>query len=111
LGTIIKAKLKKKKKSNIHKAKIRFEYFVNGVRHEASTIRIGGIVWSGSAGRGQAEEFLAKYPVGAKVSVLYNPSRPSYGALERGGNYRAAIFGLVIGLIILAAALSVFLTN
>ncbi len=58
-------------------AKIRYSYKVNGHVFESSNISYGGH-WTS-----QDRELVAKYPVGAKVSVYFDPSKPKRAALER----------------------------
>jgi hypothetical protein len=58
-------------------AKIRYSYEVAGQVFESSNISYGGH-WSS-----QDRDLVAKYPIGAQVSVYFDPSKPARAALER----------------------------
>jgi hypothetical protein len=59
-----------------------YQYEVNGKTHQSQNIRAGdkylkvNVSW-------QAQETVNKYPIGAKVTVYYDPNNPAECALER----------------------------
>lgn len=59
-----------------------YQYEVNGKTHQSQSIRVGdkylkvNVSW-------QAQETVNKYPIGAKVTVYYDPNNPAECALER----------------------------
>ena len=59
---------------------IRFRYVVDGEMTESTRIRLAG----GGLPEGEAEELVAKYPVGAMVTVFVPPGNPKGGVLEPG---------------------------
>jgi Protein of unknown function (DUF3592) len=58
---------------------VRYRYRVGGADHESTVIRFGDLE-SGSAKF--AEEYVARYPTGATVSVRYDPKEMSRATLE-----------------------------
>jgi hypothetical protein len=88
---------------------VRYAYRVDGKPYESERIRSGP---DGDDQRpGEAEHILARYPVGSRVTVHYDPEQPATAALEAEPTGRAAVlamFGLtflVIGVAVLAVAL------
>jgi hypothetical protein len=75
---------------------IEYEYTVQGTRHTSPEVFPTEV--------GFPEEMLKKYPVGARVTVYYNPKNPSDAVLERGTNFNAYFF---MGFGILWTSLSV----
>jgi Protein of unknown function (DUF3592) len=60
-------------------AVIRYRYRVGGQNYESDSIKIGGQT---SMARGFADALVAKYPVGARIDVHYDPRNPENAALE-----------------------------
>jgi hypothetical protein len=59
------------------------EYTYSAAGQEMSSERIG--VGPGhSMSQGAAERIAARYPLGARVTVFYDPAKPDYGVLEAG---------------------------
>ncbi len=71
---------------------VAYEYTVRGKRQSARRIHFGAP--SRMAQKSAAENALAKYPVGARVDVFYNPDKPDDAVLERQAP-EARRFGLV----------------
>jgi hypothetical protein len=70
-------------------AEIRYTYKVSGVEYQSSNIGYGGH-WGS-----EDSTLVAKYPVGAVVTVYYEPELPSRALLERGRSlvWLAFVFG------------------
>ena len=83
-------------------AKIVYEYEVSGQKLRASRVSIGE-----DMGNFMVEETIARYPVGAVVTVYYNPRRPKEAVLERElpkGVFGCVIWGVVISLAVVYGA-------
>lgn len=61
-------------------AEVRYRYTVQGQSHLGSRVSLTGL---GPTSRSSCEAIAAKYPVGAKVEVYYDPVRPSSAYLEQ----------------------------
>jgi len=59
-----------------------YQYSVNGQSYQSQTIRAGEQFLNVRV-TGQAQATVARYPIGANVTVYYNPSNPAESALER----------------------------
>ena len=82
-------------------ADVRFVYVVEDRRYEADTVSFGQY---GSSDRSHAAGIVARYPVGQRAAVYYDPAKPETAVLEPGvtlGSY--LILGL--GMIFLIASL------
>ena len=77
----------------LHRPVVRYRYAVGGRSYEGAAIE-HGVATSG--GEGWARRVIARYPVGARVDVRYDPADPTRSAL-------AARFG-VLGWALLAVA-------
>jgi PDZ domain-containing secreted protein len=80
---------------------VRYTYQVNEQVHEGRRITFGSDMEFPS--RQKATEYLAEYPVGAEVSVYYNPEKPSEAVLQQVA--RKTAVGMVIGIVLLAVML------
>ena len=81
--------------SRTYHADIHYVYTVDGTQYEAGRVVVDEF---GTGDRGRAEQIIAKYPVGSKVTVYYDPKRPSVTVLEpgtSGGSVTLFVFGLV----------------
>jgi hypothetical protein len=107
-GEVISSQVKGRRDtewSSFHSAEVRYQYMVDDTASYVSdTISFGSKLY---LGRPSAEEVVAMYPVGAKVTVYYDPHKPQLATLETGisvGNFivlgLSAMF-LLIGLGIL----------
>ncbi len=76
--------------------KVRYEYHANGIRRRGDIIRIG-LDDRGYPDQTKAREHAALYPVGATVSVRYDPLSPDDAVLEVGqvGVIRRMIAGSI----------------
>ena len=59
-----------------------YQYEVNGKTHQSQTIKAGEQFMNVRI-LGQADATAARYPIGANVTVYYNPANPAESALER----------------------------
>ena len=59
-----------------------YQYQVNGMTYQGKTIKVGEQYLNVRI-LGQAQATAARYPVGATVTVYYNPANPAESALER----------------------------
>ena len=59
-----------------------YQYEVDGKGYQGKTIKAGEQYLNVRI-YGQAQETSARYPVGASVTVYYNPANPAESALER----------------------------
>jgi len=92
----------------MYAADIRYQYVVDGHEYTCDRVRFGGF-WS-FARRRPADTLTKRFPVGAPVTVAYDPAKPSRGVLEPGLGGQAylnvLLFALFVagGLAIVAAA-------
>ena len=59
-----------------------YQYTVNGQSYQSQTIKAGEQYLNVRIA-GQAQTTVARYPIGANVTVYYNPANPAESALER----------------------------
>jgi len=59
-----------------------YQYEVNGKTYQSQTVRVGDKFLKVNIA-GQAQKTVDKYPIGAKVTVYYDPNNPAECALER----------------------------
>jgi hypothetical protein len=59
-----------------------YQYTVNGNSYQSQTIKAGEQFINVRV-LGQAQETVARYPIGATVTVYYNPANPAESALEK----------------------------
>jgi Protein of unknown function (DUF3592) len=82
----------------MYSAHIRYSYAVGDRRYEADTVWFGGDYSSTSFGAHNAT--VQRYPVGAKVTVHYDPARPEVAVLEPGVFFSSyAVFAFGVGLL------------
>jgi cytochrome bd-type quinol oxidase subunit 1 len=70
---------------SIHEIKVEYEYTVNGQLYKNNLVKAGDqfiVVYSVFVNNSM-EERIKRYPVGAQVTVYYNPANPGESALER----------------------------
>ena len=83
-------------------ADIAYEFSVAGKAYLARVIQVGGDMSSSLSKQGtKADAILTKYPVGAAVTVYYNPRFPQMACLER-ADATAAFVGIVFGTLAIA---------
>lgn len=84
--------------STSYAPEISYDYSLAGVMYSNSDIILGGNVGTGSSSR--ARRLINKYPLGAQVTVYYNPKDPYQSVLERGVHLETwFVLGLGLGLI------------
>ncbi|MFM9959207.1 MAG: DUF3592 domain-containing protein [Phycisphaerales bacterium] len=76
-------------------ARVRYEYQVNGARQVGDRVTVTARTFSSESA---AQRELAKYSVGAPVTVAHDPSNPAYAVLETGAK-ASAFFGPGMGLV------------
>ncbi len=89
---------------------VHYVYDADGVSRDGSVIRVG-MENSGYPSEGQAREYLARYSVGSKVPVRYDPQNPANAVLEPGqvGGGRNVLAGTLLMLVgIAGVAFTVF---
>jgi hypothetical protein len=59
-----------------------YSYAVNGQSYQSQRIKAGEQFLNARIA-GQAQATVARYPIGASVTVYYNPANPAESALER----------------------------
>ena len=70
--------------NTIFKAIVEYDYEVAGGRYHGDTIDLGGTVNTSIVRH--AERRCARYPVGARVTIVYDPEGPEHACLERSSN-------------------------
>lgn len=65
---------------------IRYEYTVTGKKYAGRRVAYRGYT------EGMARRWVRKYRKGQRVSIYYDPTRPSYAVLERGGSQWIVLF-------------------
>jgi Protein of unknown function (DUF3592) len=68
--------------TKVYRADIQYQYQVSGESFTSETVALGGSIETSSRGRFDAQ--VARYPVGRKVRVYYDPSDPATAILEPG---------------------------
>ena len=86
---------------------VQYEYTVLGKTYTGSRISFGGT--AGKSTRRAAEAALEGYPVGASVTVYYNPHNPQDAVLER--TMHGGPLMLIVGATFGASAVCLFLTS
>ena len=82
--------------------RIKYVYTVDGVEYQSSVVVIGGHEYS-------AHNVVARYPLNAKVSVAYDPSKPSRAVLEPGVEsywYQKLGFSMIIGALFMGSLIN-----
>jgi hypothetical protein len=83
-GEIISSHVKSRHGSDggtSYSAAVRYEYEVDGATYVSRTISFGSKLYFG---RSSAQDVVAMYPAGEKVTVYYNPNHPKIATLEPG---------------------------
>jgi hypothetical protein len=83
-GTVLMSTVQSKRTGRSHSIYpvVVYEYSVNGQSYQSQRIKAGDQFMSIRI-TGEAQATDARYPVGATVTVYYNPSNPAESALER----------------------------
>jgi hypothetical protein len=90
--------------SNGYMALVSYEYAVNGVAYTGSRV---GFSEQFYVRRKNAEAVAARYPVGSRLPVYFDPAKPDDAVLER--SYPDSIFLCVGGIVMLLLAVLVLL--
>lgn len=83
-GTVLMSSVQSKTSGRSHSTYpvVVYQYEVNGKSYQSQNIKAGEQYMSVRV-IGQAQETVARYPIGASVTVYYNPANPAESALER----------------------------
>jgi hypothetical protein len=83
-GTILMSSVQSSHTGNSHSTYpvVVYSYVVNGQSYQSQRIRAGDQFLTVRVA-GQAQATVARYPIGANVTVYYNPANPAESALER----------------------------
>lgn len=82
----------------VYRPVLAYEYIVGGRRYAGSRIYFGAL--QKDKERAASEKKLTAYPVGAPVSVFYNPALPSDAVLERTSPQAGFLGRLALGLMV-----------
>jgi hypothetical protein len=83
-GTVLMSSVQSKRTGRSHSLYpvVVYQYEVNGKGYQGQTIKAGEQYLNVRVA-GQAQATVARYPIGATVTVYYNPANPAESALER----------------------------
>lgn len=87
--------------ARVHYPQVKYRYTVGGKEYAGNTISHG---MTAGGGRGHAEKVIARYPVGSRIPVRYNPENPQQAALEARFSWMGWVL-LVLGLLFVVIAL------
>lgn len=85
MGTVTMSTVQIRRSGNNSRSEVPvvgYQYQVHGQTYTGGTIRAGDQYFSFRVW-GEAQKTIARYPVGAQVTVYYNPANPAESALER----------------------------
>lgn len=91
----------------IYRAKVAYNYYVNGSLYTGSTVAFGDY---DSSDPGHASGVVSRYPVGKNVAVYYNPNNPETSVLESGASWNGFV-GLMVSIGFTAIGIVGFLFN
>jgi len=83
-GTVLMSSVQSKRTGRSHSTYpvVVYQYQVNGRDYQGQTIKAGEQFLNVRVA-GQTQATVARYPIGAKVTVYFNPQNPAESALER----------------------------
>jgi hypothetical protein len=83
-GTVVMSSVQSKHTGRSHSLYpvVVYTYTVNGQSYQSQRIKAGEQFLNVRVA-GQAQATVARYPIGASITVYYNPANPSESALER----------------------------
>jgi hypothetical protein len=83
-GTVLMSSVQSRTSGRSHSTYpvVVYQYVVNGQSYQSQTIRAGEQFINVRVA-GQAHATVARYPIGATVTVYYDPENPANSALER----------------------------
>jgi hypothetical protein len=83
-GTVLMSSVQTRQSGRSHSIYpvVVYQYNVDGKTYQSQTIKAGEQYFNVRI-TGQAQATVNRYPIGATVSVYYNPANPSESALER----------------------------
>ena len=83
-GTVLMSSVQTRRSGNSHSTYpvVVYTYAVNGQSYQSQRIKAGEQFLNVRVA-GQAQATVARYPIGANVTVYYNPSNPAESALEK----------------------------
>jgi hypothetical protein len=83
-GTVLMSSVQSRTSGRSHSTYpvVVYQYAVNGQNYQSQTIKAGEQFLNVRV-FGQAQATVARYPIGANVTVYYDPANPAESALER----------------------------
>lgn len=83
-GTVLMSSVQSRQSGRSHSTYpvVVYQYDVNGKTYQSQTIKAGEQYLNVRV-MGQAQATVARYPIGATVTVYYDPANPAESALER----------------------------
>ncbi len=83
-GTVLMSSVQSRTSGRSHSTYpvIVYQYVVNGQSYQSQTVKAGEQFLNVRVA-GQAQATVARYPIGANVTVYYDPANPANSALER----------------------------
>ncbi len=80
---------------------VSYTYFARGAQYVAQRVHFGAPLKR--AARDRAEQELARWPIGARVTVFYNPKAPDSAVLRRQAPHAGKLGWLAVGVFALAS--------
>ena len=105
-GRVVRSEIRTNRKANVlpgYRTLVRYEYVVGGEEHEGRELAGGDFPYRSARG---AARRLAAYPVGAPVTVRYDPTEPEIAVLETGVS-PDVLYLPAIATMLVAAALAI----
>lgn len=84
----------------ITKADVRYRFAVGGEEYTGNTVCIGREIYTSFDAR--ADRVLTRYPLGADVTVYYNPENPADCCLEQRSEATGILTGAGVGALVLS---------
>jgi len=104
-GTVIRAtteQVQRRRQLPHHRVKVQYSYNVEGKNHSGDQM-VGDEVTTLES----LAPVLQQYPPGGKLPVYYDPAKPDYSLLQRGGNWFWSLVGAVLfGILALLGAVT-----
>lgn len=90
-GTVIESRviIGSARYSSVRSPRIKYDYEVNGNMYRSKRVSYAN-VWTNI--NNDVYEFISLYPVGSRVTVYYDPVKPSQSVLVPGSHWRAFIW-------------------
>jgi hypothetical protein len=106
-GRVVRSEIRANRRANGlpgFRTLVRYEYVVDGEEYEGRELAGGDFPYRGAVG---AARRLAAYPVGALVTVRYDPTEPDIAVLETGVSVDV-LYLPIMATLLMVAALAIF---